>query len=333
MPWVEAKVRHDGAQLFTSIFNVLAPEIGASARACVGSPRSLLNLSPFGIQSSFVPPFGDPESGDECLNDEDDDLDGEINDGCPLSDCMEPDPDNPGYTRPVYGAVCIMKTSDSDNVSGQFGQLTIGGGGCSTTSSSTLKHDFHYGTFALCTIDEDVNTGTGNIVGLLQGLRDRLLEEGLCDQLFSTGHLDYDDFDEVFTIVGAAPGVPVVPSPDAVFAENDCDITSVDGDHEHTYMPRALTLILIDQLEKSAKTATITGFAGFYVIGCFDGDTSFQVKEAIEQDLTNFDSFLNRCEKPTGKDDVLGIFVKEIAAPIFVGDPDPNLPLAIVLVK
>jgi hypothetical protein len=334
MPWVEAKVRRDGAQLFTGAFNVLAPDIGAAARACVGSPRSALNLSPFGVQTGFVPPFGDPESGEQCLNDEDDDLDGEINDGCPLSDCLEPDPDDPTRTRPIYGSVCILKTSDSDNVSGQFGQLTIGGSDCSGTSSNTLKHDFHYGTFALCTIDQEVNTGTGSIVGLLQGLRDRLLEEGLCDTLYSTGNATYDDFDEVFTIVGAAPGDPVVPSPDAVFAERDCDIENFDdGEHVHTYMPRAFTLVLIDKLEQGEQTATITGFAGFYPIGCFDGDTSFQVKAAIEQDLTDFSSFLNRCEQPTGQDDVLGIFVKEVAAPIFVGDPDSSLPLAIVLVK
>ena len=48
---------------------------------------------------------------------------------------------------------------------------------------------------------------------------------------------------------------------------------------------------------------------------------------------TNFDSFMNKCVQPNGQDEVIGIFVKEVAAPIFVGDPDPNLPLAIVLVK
>ncbi len=33
MPWVEAKMRREGAQLFTAAFNVLAPDIGAVARA------------------------------------------------------------------------------------------------------------------------------------------------------------------------------------------------------------------------------------------------------------------------------------------------------------
>ncbi|GAG33161.1 unnamed protein product, partial [marine sediment metagenome] len=187
--------------------------------------------------------------------------------------------------------------------------------------------------------------GTGNILGLLRGLNDRLLEEGKCDEMFHTGNPDYDDFNEVFSIAGADPGDPppdpFLPSPDYTFSDNTaCAITTgQDGvppcpeGHVHTYIPRAIDLVLIDQLEQGEQTATITGFAGFYVIGCFDDDIAVQTKLAIEQNLNDIGQYLNRCDKPSAHDDILGIFVQTLAPPIIVTDPDPSLPLSIVLVK
>ena len=333
MPWVEARIRRPAKPLFTSIFGLDSADIGAVARACVGSIHTVQNLSPFGIQTGFNNSVGPPETDDECINEDDDDGDGEVNDGCPLSTCLEPDPADPTRTMPVYGAVCILKTSAGDSVSGQRGQLTIGTTDCSQTSSSTLRHDFHYGTTAACTVGQEVNTGTGNIIGLLQGLNDRLEEEGLCDQLFGQGNPGHDDFNELFSIVGGDPGEPVVPSADNIFSSNNCYITSTHDDHVHTYIPRAVDLVLIDELEGGSQTATITGFAAFYVIGCVDGSQSIQTKEQIEMDLNQVGSYLNRCEQPTGQDDILGIFVKSLKPPDNVGDPDENLPTAIVLVK
>jgi hypothetical protein len=340
MPWVEARIRHPGANLFSSIFTLGEPDIGAIARACIGSPSSQSQLSPFGVQTNFVPAVGPPEAGNECLNEDDDDGDGTVNDGCPLSDCLEPNPADPSRTRPIYGAVCILKTGAQGSVAGQRGQLTIGETDCSQTSTSTLKHDFHYGANAFCQLDQEVTTGTGNIIGLLQGLNERLLEEGRCDQYFYTGNAGYDDFNEVLSLPGAEPGDVIAPSPDHVFSLNDCWITSgQDGvapdpeGHVHTYIPRAIDLVLIDELEQGDQTATITGFAGFYVIGCYDDSIAVQTKGLIEQNLNDVGSYLNRCDHPKGQDDILGIFVKKLAPPEAVTNPDPNLPLTIVLVK
>jgi hypothetical protein len=340
MPWVEARVRHAGANLFASIFNLAGPDIGAISRACVGSPTSTNQLSPFGVQTNLIPPTGAPETGSQCLNDTDNDGDGVVNDGCPISGCLEPDPANPARTRPIYGAVCILKAGAQGGVSGQRGLLTIGETDCSQSGSNTLKHDFHYGTNAYCQLDQQVTTQAGNLIGLLPGLNDRLLEEGRCDQLFGTGHAGYDDFNEVFDLPGAGPGDVVTPSPDNVFSLNACWITSGQGGvppdsagHTHSYIPRAIDLVLIDQLEQGEQTATITGFAGFYVIGCFDDSIAEQRKLEIEQNLNDLGQYLNRCDHPTGQDGILGIFVKKLAPPTYVGDPDPNLPLSIVLVK
>ena len=316
MPWAEAKIRHESSSLFSGIFGLVAPDIGAVARACVGSPRTATDLSPYGIQTNF-----DADTGE------------------PLSDCLELDPDqdpnDPPKTRPIYGAVCILKTGAGDSVSGQRGQLTIGNADCDQTSASTLKHDFHYGTGAACSLEQEVNTGSGNIIGLLQGLNDRLEDEGRCDERFFDGNAGYDDFSEVYSVVGDDPPDPLVPSPDHVFSENDCKITINPDDqgHVHTYQPRAIDLVLIDELEQGEQTATIVGFAAFYIIGCVDGDDAQAIKEAIELDLTQLGSYLNRCEHPTGQDVIMGIFVQSLAPPENVSDPDTNLPLAIVLVK
>ncbi|MEX2391333.1 MAG: pilus assembly protein TadG-related protein [Dehalococcoidia bacterium] len=339
MPWVEARIRRPGAALFGRIFGLGDADVGAIARACIGSIRGMSQLSPFGVQSNIVPPVGSPETDDQCLNDTDDDGDGAVNDGCPLSGCMEVDPNNSARTRPVYGAVCILKTGAQGGISGQRGQLTIGSANCEQTSANTLDHDFHYGTNALCTLGQEVNTGTGNILGLLGGLNDRLVEEGLCDDLYGAGD-DLDDFSDVFSLIGADPGEPVTPSPDNVFSLNSCAVTSGQGGippdpdgHVHTYTPRAIDLVIIDVLEQGSQTATITGFAAFYVIGCYDDDIATQTKLAIEEDLTDFHSYLNQCDHPGAQDDILGIFIKSLAPPEDVGDPDENLPLSIVLVK
>jgi Flp pilus assembly protein TadG len=325
MPWVETRIRHvTPSNLSRLTKGSVGPDVGALARACVGSPRGAENLSPFGVQTG---------------------LDAS---GNPLSDCLAKDPADPTKTIPVYGKVCILKGDAGNGVAGQRGQLTLGTSDCTQKSANTLKHDFHYGTKSECLVGNKVNTGTGTIVGLLQGLNDRLKEEGLCDKRFSTGHPLYDDFNEVFNLAGGGSG-PVVPSASNVFVENQCSVTTgkkddfhtttpvgldtFDGD-THTFTPRAVTLVLIDQLcQGCGGTATITGFAGFYVIGCVKDAQAAATKTAIEANLANTAAFLNRCDSPTGQDDILGIFVKTVTDPLNVGDPDPRLPLSIVLVK
>jgi hypothetical protein len=344
MPWVEANVRHESVSLFFSIFGIGDPDIGASARACVGSPQGMTGLSPFGIQTSIVPPNGPPETGAQCFDQDshadpiDSDNDGVIDDGCARSDCLELDPNDPSRTRPIYGGVCIMKMGGPGGVTGQRGQLTLSDVACSGTSTNLLRHNFHYGSQGFCTLGEEVNTGTGAINGLVQGLEDRLNDEGKCDDLFGDNN-GYDNFEEVFSMPGSSGG-PVVPSADAVFSENPCSVTAgvdVPPDpyhgHNHTFLPRGLHLILIDELEPNAQTATITGFAGFYPIGCFSDNTVQAVKAAIEADLTDFGTYLNRCAHPTGQDVILGVFVQTLQPPADVSDPDPNLPISIVLVK
>jgi len=335
MPWVESDIRHNTRTLFGRFFELAAPDIGATARACVGSPRTMTDLTSFGLQTDLVPAVGPPETGADCDNDKDDDHDHVTNDGCgPISDCLEEDPDNLGHTRPVYGAVCLLREEGSGGVSGQRGYLSLGAV-CTDADSSNLKHDLRWGTVSLCTVGEDVNSNTGVKGGMVAALADRLEKEGLCDQLFSAAPNDIDDFDEVFSLVGAAPGDPIVPSNKNVFSENECRITEVcDQGHTHTYNPRVINLILVDQYVQGGQTAEIVGFAAFYVVGCFNDDDAPAVQADIEQDLTKMDDYMNECQSGGGGQDViLGVFVEKLAPPLNMGDPDPNLPLSIVLVK
>ena len=332
MPWVEVTAERPSPLLFSRLVDFFRDSsfhpfpIPATARACAGSPRSVEELSPFGVETGFV-----TDTSKAC----------EADYGKPLSDCLEVDLTDPTKTRPVYGAVCILKTGAQNpscvNTGGQRGVLTIGNIECAQKSSNTIVHDFHYGTLAACTVGQDVYTGSGNIVGQIRkGLADRLDEERLearCDQLFSTGHAGYDDFDEVFSLVEATPG-PIVPSALNCFSKNECSITrECDEGESHTFIPRVLDLILINELQNGENTATITGFAGFYVIGCFPDDDAQATKEAIEVDLTQMYSYLNRCEGAGAHDDILGVFVQTLAPPSDVGNPDPSLPMSVVLVK
>jgi len=335
MPWVESKIRHNTRTLFGSFFDFAAPDIGATARACVGSPRTMTDLTSFGLQTDLVPADGPPETGADCDNDKDDDRDHVINDGCgPISDCLEEDPDNLGHTRPVYGAVCVLRENGGDGPSGQRGFLSLGAV-CTDKSASDLKHDLRYGTAAVCTVGEDVNSENGGKGGMVATLADRLAKEGLCDQLFSTGHAGYDDFDEVFSLPGAAPGDPIVPSNKNVFSENECRITEVcPVGHTHRYNPRVINLILVDRYVRGGHSAEIVGFAAFYIVGCFDNADAPAVQADIEQDLTKMDDYMNECQSGGGGQDViLGVFVEKLAPPMNPGDPDPNLPLSIFLAK
>ena len=348
MPWVQAKIRHPGYTFFASFFGVTTgPDIGGLARACVGSPAGHSDLSPFGVETDLVAPAsGQREQGAECGNTADDDGDTVADDGCPLSDCMELAPGSSTTTRPSYGDVCILKEL---NAAGVSGQLYLSDTACSQSFAGDQVHDFHYGLHGTCVVGDTVDlASSSNPTDFLQGVAERLAEEGLCDTSFGSvpfplnGAAGLDGFDEVFSIVGQEANEWVIPHPANVFADNDCAIECGlaplsacpdNASHRHNYMPRAMDLVLVDRLQTSASTATITGFARFFVIGCYDEANAAALKTSVENDpLRDTNGFLNQCGSFTGNESVVGIMVKSLAPAIDVGDPDANLPLSIVLV-
>lgn len=312
MPWVEAKIRHVSTSLFFGeLLNKAAPDIGAVARACVGSALSAENLTPFVLQSD-VPP-------DESF-----------------FDCFDRSVDPP---VPLYGSVCLLRVEPGSGVSGQRGYLSLGDIACGSGDSKDLDDNLTYTAKGTCTIGEEVTTDTGGKVGALKkGLATRLAFEidpsyagQTCDAKFGSDANTFDDFGEVFSLPS---GAPPIPSPDNVFTENDCALTVTDQDGvERDIIPRLVTIVVTDALEKSSTTTTVTGFAGFYIVGCIDSGDAEATKAAIEANLGDFSAYLNRCEAAAGQDVVAGIFVKNVLPAGDVGDPVEGLPLSIVLVK
>jgi hypothetical protein len=323
MPWVEARIRHQSRSLFASIFGLLAPDIGGVARACVGSARSHEGNLPFTVQTN-------PEEDD-------------------FLDCFG------ASGQPLYGSVCVLRVGPGAGPSGQRGFLSLAQVGCGSGNSSDLVPNLTYGAPGTCHIGDEVTTDTGAKVGdVAKGLGDRLGFEigqkpkdvlsvdqsGQCDRAF--GNLDtYDDFIEVFSLPGDGP---VVPSPHNVFVQNACQITvTLNSGKTRSLVPRSVTIIITDTLIQGEQHTTITGFAGFYIIGCVRDSHAAAAKATIEANLDNLridtlqaqlpGSFKPRCENITGQDVVLGVFVKEVTPSGDLGDPLDLAPLALTLVK
>jgi len=348
-PWIEAKIRHEGKALFSSSFGVTGPDVGSLARACVGSPTGYSGLTPFAIETEFAaPPNGPAETGTQCQNNLDDDAsgpDGVVDDGCPLSDCMEPNvPANPNEMRVAYGSVCVLR---EPNAAGLSGRLNLISNGCSQNGGGNMEHEFHYSSAGTCYVGSQVDIASGNSNDLFAGLAQRLddeIDNGLCDARFGDND-DFDDFAEVFSIVGSDPSEIIVPSATGnVFADNDCAIDcgpapllGCPGDissHRHHYLPRALDLVLVNRLQPSSGTATITGFTRFYLIGCYPAADAEATKQFIGEPIpVRYDEALNRCDTLTGDDVVIGVPIRSLAPAIEVKNPNRNLPLSIILVK
>jgi hypothetical protein len=239
-------------------------------------------------------------------------------------------------TSPKYGAVCILSPpGHGAGVAGQEGQLLLADSACTHSSSTNLYPDARYGSLGTCRIGETVNAGTGPLSTVLAGIEDRLAEEQLCDSTFGPGNrTGYDEYAEVFSVVGDA-SQPAEPSASHVFSANNCasdcgPCVNDNSSHHHDYMPRVIDLVLVDRFEATGAP-TITGFASFYVIGCYAAADAEATRSTIEANINDLDVYLNRCNNPVGQR-VLGIFTRSLAPAIDVDDPNINLPLSIVLV-
>jgi hypothetical protein len=319
-PSITVRIGEETGALFGNIFGIGGITVGAEATACVGSVRSMDHFTPFAIQSN--PDVDQQPDYLRCFD-----------------DSTEP-------PTPLFGSVCVLRVAPGECVSGQCGYLSLHHDSCGTSGSSELGHYLIYGAAGTCSIGDEVETRTGqSVASLRHALNERLSFEidpdyrpQTCDAQFGNNDT-YDDFHEVFSVIGAGP---VVPSPDNVFVENNCrlEVTATLGQGnnaqtmEYEFIPRLVNLIITDRFEQGSQTTTITGFAGFYLIGCVPGGEAESIKAEIEADFENNASqFLNRCTSNAPQQVVLGIFVKNLLPSGDVGDWDENLPRSIVLVR
>lgn len=269
---VSLNVRHKSRVFFGEVFGInLAPDIGAHARACMGSPIEGEGLLPLGVQVRGVD-----------------------------SNCFEPDPNDtsdPPLEVPVFGQYCQLAFAGSSLTSGEGGFLKLfddGALSCSANNASSGVNELTGeieagGANTTCYVAPQGTTSddcdgpppadwpfpyvnycvwpkTGTFSNPIQNSFTTMIEgEGECDQLFGNG----DGIDDWLEVVEAVNGDPNPDPGTTTFAKRDCD------------SPRLVNLIIIDQFVVNGNgPSPIVAFASFYIESC--------IIEELDGTLTQF---------------------------------------------
>jgi hypothetical protein len=238
---VSVNLNHGSRTFFASVFGVdVAPDIGAHARACVGSLTRPEGLRPFAIpimtSECFVqaqgPDYHKPNFGQECT------MDWGSQDG--------PGGADRGIINLERGAgPCSVNGGGSREV---LDNIMFGAGGdCYTQSGTNCP-----APLTTCVLDQ-----TGNVAGpVSQGIRYLIDQADDCD----TNGDGRDDFSEAVQLVSGPGG----SSPNNVYAPNICS----DGHISE----RIITIVATDWLDKSNDPWPIRYFIPVYILGCRNGD-------------------------------------------------------------
>jgi hypothetical protein len=266
-------IEHDAGALFATIFGWYAPDdLGAHARACVGSINSMAGVMPVGV------PIKNPDLDgvrDLCWA-PDDDVD--------PNDTDPSDNDDDDLPEPLYGKRCDLTVKDGD--SGEYGWLDLdnpcplgecapsnvcseGGGG-----ANELGEEVEYGgantycrvapigaTTADCqarSTNEDpwnwcVEAKTGlSLNKLMEAFNTLVKDEGACDGPDADDPEDgkVDDFEYSVELQSGTEGT------DSAFYDEICD------------SPRIITLVIIDSYTSAGNPVLpIRAFASFFIEG------------------------------------------------------------------
>ena len=286
---VTVTVDHESRSLFAGIFDIVAPEIGARAKACVGAVTGLGGGVPIEI-----------------------DLDG-------------PCVDN---GTPIYGQLCPLEFgSHDDNPRGildldvqrpdeQPNCSQAGGSGDLVDviewGSQGVCREHPAGVNASCNPaqggpwDSCVATQTGNPRKVLEGFERRLRREGSCD---NDGD-GIDDFDE------AVEGPIAGAGDDALYAARTCP----NGQPS----PRIIVIFVLPEDPPKQgphnRGFPVVRFAAMYIVGCKASD------DPIDGDITEGDFTVNerKCNvggpgNPPGHVVVFGKFVNLLAVGTEIG--------------
>ena len=260
-----------GASLFSTIWSLATPDVGAHAKVCIGSPPDATGMLPFGVPIDTSPCF---------------DADG----------------------RPKFGEECDVEVRAPDGSSGETGTLRLFNDGSLDCSASnvgdrigTFIDETAFGADTTCAIapagsdpascqiynSDSIGTciwsSTGNLArAMIEGLQTRLALEGQiaapynCDDLYPDSFFggERDSVDQWWEAL-APVGVDIhtiEPGPDVFFKKRDC--TS----------PRVVTIVLLDQFEEKGQGPyLIRGFASFFIQGCYDYDDKTDTLVAFNQ--------------------------------------------------
>jgi hypothetical protein len=259
---VTVNLDHNSRTLFSGIFGVnIAPDIGAHARACVGSLNNPSGLRPFILDIQTSPCFvaGRPNFGAECTMDfGSQGGSGGANRG--IADIEVPD------------GACSNVGGDGDVQD----MITFGGSNvrCSTQTGNTCPNLQGYpnNTFGNCVVGQTTNTQNvlNGVKCLLRGSSapnapngcNNVPGEGECDDKFDSSPDGIDDFEDAMELFG---GGTAPPSPNNLYTPRLCN---EDGD----ISPRIITIFAVDQWLGSNRPMPIRYFLVMYVTGCEDKD-------------------------------------------------------------
>ncbi len=234
---VTVNLDHNSRSFFADFFGFnVAPDIGAHARACVGSLTNPDGLRPFAIpittSECFVqvagPNFRDPNFGQECT------MDWGAQGG-------------PGGAD--RGIIDIEDTT---------GPCSVNGGGSNDVRDNIIngaKGSCYTNTGNSCPtpLNNCVLDKTGNVAGPVgQGITNLIDQADDCD----TNSDGRDDFLEAVELVSGPGG----SSPLNVYAPKTCSDGKVSE--------RLITIVAVDKLDKSTDPWPIRYFVPVYILGC-----------------------------------------------------------------
>jgi len=235
-PCVTVDVRHSSRSLFASIFDKVAPNIGARAKACAGAANNPTSPVPFYLVN-HGPCFhadGSPNLDDGGL--------------CMIAGGSQSEsPDNPNRG-------CLDLQTEGE---------------CSySNASGDLLYNINWGTDGMCLINDtgycdpdnrgpwyDCVAGQGGCPKsskVVPAIGDRVSRIGTCD----ANHNGVEDFSEVTEPVPDTPGV---------YTAKACNTSGPDGASW-----RLMTVIVIGEEPASNNGYPILASAAFYITGCAD---------------------------------------------------------------
>jgi hypothetical protein len=248
---VRINLDHNSRTFFSSIFGVeISPDIGAHARACVGSLTNPKGLRPFAIDLATSPCF------------------------VHATDVPPPAPADVG--EPNFGAECTLDFGSKDQINGERGVLDLESptSQCSNVpGSGDLVDTIADGANGTCftnqtnscptPYDNCVVGQTGNVANkTLTGIQDILAREGDCDARYTVpgDNPGIDDFEEAVELFGG-DGSPVPPGPDNLFMPRLCNDAG-------EISPRLITIVAVPNLIGQNNPMPIRYFVPMYIVGC-----------------------------------------------------------------
>lgn len=274
---VELDAEHHEKPLFVSIFELAVPEIGAPAKACLGSENTAEGLLPLGVQITG-----------------------------PKTDCWQ-DTDNPpdGEEDPLYGEKCVISFGAGETESGEAGHVRLfndGSASCSDNNTgggntwseeienggaNTLCHVYKYFSdpskydpadpSTSCSYDPggcvfpQTGVGGSNTLDAFHDLISKETTAGYdCDEKYGSDADSIDDLLEAVEVINGAPW----PSSQAIFAKRDCK------------SPRTVSLLIVKQFAASGNPPMpIEAFASFFIERCkVENNQGIQYSDTCNKD-------------------------------------------------